>query len=86
MTYIDMVSHLCELFDVFSNHLNNKMLYYTSCIEMVFHLCEFFYAYSRHLALWTKPWGKFFENFEIMASIDWKNPETYFSSVKVPLE
>ena len=37
-------------------------------------------------ALWPKPWGKFFENFEIMASVVRKNPETYFSSVKVPLE
>ena len=28
--------------------------------------------------------GKVFENFEIMASIDRKNPETYFGSEKVP--
>ena len=35
-------------------------------------------------ALWTNPWGKFFKNFEIMAPIARKNPETYFGSGKVP--
>ena len=45
---------------------------------------NFDFFHSAAITLWTNLWRNFFKNFEIMASMDRKFPETYFGSVKVP--
>ena len=38
---------------------------------------------AKSKALWTKPWRKYFEIFEIIASIGRKYSETYYGSSQV---